>query len=47
MDPQEKRKLVKEIKEEMKPLIQQVADFQIEKANQVLKNSIRKIENEY
>ena len=46
MDPVQRRKLVKEIREEIKPLIAQIADFQIEKANQVIKVQIRKIENE-
>ena len=33
----DRRKLVKEIREEIKPLCSQIADFQIEKANQILK----------
>lgn len=46
LDKAEKRKLIKEIREEMKPLCSQIADFQIEKANQVIKVQIRKLENE-
>lgn len=46
LDPVARRKLVKEIRDEIKPLIAQIADFQIEKANQVIKVQIRKIENE-
>lgn len=37
LDSQERRKLIKEIREEVKPLCSQIADFQIEKANQVIK----------
>ena len=33
LDSTERRKLIKEIREEIKPLIAQIADFQIEKAN--------------
>ena len=46
LDSQERRKLIKEIREEIKPLCSQIADFQIEKANQVIKVQIRKLENE-
>lgn len=46
LDPADRRKLIKEIKDEVKPMISQIADFQIEKANAVIKTSIRKIENE-
>jgi hypothetical protein len=46
LDSGERRKLVKEIREEIKPLIAQIADFQIEKANSILKTQIRKIEND-
>ena len=46
LDKAEKRKLIKEIREEVKPLCSQIADFQIEKANQVIKVQIRKLENE-
>lgn len=46
MDPAERRKLIKEIKDEVKPMISQIADFQIEKALSVIKTQIRKIENE-
>ena len=42
----ERRKLIKELREEFKPLCSQIADFQIEKATQVLKLQIRKLENE-
>ena len=37
LDPVARRKLVKDIRDEIKPLIAQIADFQIEKANQVIK----------
>ena len=37
MDANEKRKMVQEIKTEMKPMISQLCDLQIEKANGVLK----------
>jgi len=37
LEGQERRKLIKEIREEIKPLCSQIADFQIEKANQVIK----------
>ena len=33
LDSHERRKLIKEIREEIKPLCSQIADFQIEKAN--------------
>ena len=33
MDKNERRKLVKEIRDEIKPLCAQIADLQIEKAN--------------
>ena len=46
LDKEERRKLVKEIREELKPLCSQIADFQIEKSNQVIKTQIRKLENE-
>lgn len=46
LDPAERRKLIKEIKDEVKPMISQIADFQIEKALAVIKTQIRKIENE-
>ena len=46
LDSHERRKLIKEIREEIKPLCSQIADFQIEKANQVIKVQIRKLENE-
>jgi len=46
LDPVARRKLVKEVRDEIKPLIAQIADFQIEKANQIIKVQIRKIENE-
>lgn len=44
MDSQAKRKLISEIKQELKPLITQVADFSIEKAVSVLKTQIRSLE---
>ena len=47
LDSTERRKLIKDIREEIKPLIAQIADFQIEKANQILKSQIRKIENDF
>jgi hypothetical protein len=37
LDPAERRKLIKEIKDEVKPMISQIADFQIEKALSVIK----------
>ena len=37
MSPQEKRKFVKEIKDEMKPLINQLCEFQIMKSNELTK----------
>ena len=37
LDSNERRKLVKEIRDEVKPLCAQIADLQIEKANQVIK----------
>ena len=37
LDANERRKLVKEIRDEVKPLCAQIADLQIEKANQVIK----------
>lgn len=46
LDSQQRRKLIKEIREEIKPLCSQIADFQIERANQVIKVQIRKLENE-
>jgi len=46
LDPADRRKLIKEIKEEIKPMCSQIADFQIEKAVSVIKTQIRKIENE-
>lgn len=46
LDSQEKRKLIKEIKEEIKPKISQIADFQINKANEIIKINIRKLEQE-
>ena len=46
LDPADRRKLIKEVKEEVKPLISQIADYQIEKANGVIKTQLRKIENE-
>ena len=46
LDKTERRKLIKEIREEIKPLCSQIADFQIERANQVIKVQMRKLENE-
>ena len=46
LDPTDRRKLIKEIKDEIKPMCSQIADFQIEKAVSVIKTQIRKIENE-
>lgn len=37
LDPVERRRLVKDIKDEVKPMISQIADFQIEKALAVIK----------
>lgn len=33
LDAQERRKLIKEIREEIKPLVSQISTLQIEKAN--------------
>ena len=46
MDAQDRRRLVKDIKDEVKPMIAQIADYQIEKANAIIKTQIRKIEND-
>ena len=46
MDRQEKRKLMSEIKEEMKVLITQISDYQVEQAVTIVKVQIRKLENE-
>ena len=46
LEGSDRRKLIKEIREELKPLCSQIADFQIEKATQVIKVQIRKIEND-
>ena len=46
LDPAERRKLIKEIRDEVRPLISQIADFQIEKAVQMIKVQIRKVETE-
>ena len=46
LDPVERRKLIKEIRDEVRPLISQIADFQIEKAVQMIKVQIRKVETE-
>ena len=46
LDPAERRKLIKEIRDETRPLISQIADFQIEKAVQMIKVQIRKVEME-
>lgn len=37
LEGSDRRKLIKEIREELKPLCSQIADFQIEKATQVIK----------
>lgn len=47
LDPAERRKLIKEVKEEVKPVITQIANFQIEESLKVIKNNIRKIETEH
>lgn len=46
LDGKEKRKLVKEIRDEIKPLISQIAELMIEKATSVIKVQIRKFEND-
>jgi len=46
MDRQEKRKLMTEIKEEMKALITQISDYQVEQAVAVVKTQLRKLEAE-
>ncbi len=47
LEGQERRRLVKEVREELKPLCSQIADFQIEKATSLIKVQIRKIELEF
>lgn len=44
LDRQEKRKLMAEIKEEMKELITQISDYQVEKAVSIVKSQLRKLE---
>ena len=46
MDRQEKRKLMAEIKEEMKVLITQISDYQVEQAVTIVKTQLRKLESE-
>lgn len=46
MDRQEKRKLMAEIKEEMKVLITQISDYQVEQAVTLVKTQLRKLESE-
>ena len=41
-----RRKLIADVRTEIKPLIAQIADAQIDKATQILKVQIRKLENE-
>jgi len=45
-DRQEKRKLMAEIKEEMKVLITQISDYQVEQAVTIVKTQLRKLESE-
>jgi hypothetical protein len=42
----DRRKLIKEVKDEIKPIISETCDFQITKANAILKQQLRKIEND-
>ena len=46
MDRQEKRKLVAEIKDELKTLITQISDYQVEQAVTIVKAQLRKLEVE-
>ena len=46
MDRQEKRKLMSEIKDEMKTLITQISEYQVEQATSIVKTQIRKLEAE-
>lgn len=46
MDRQEKRKLVTEIKDEMKVLVTQISDYQVEQAVTIVKTQLRKLEVE-
>jgi hypothetical protein len=44
LDPTEKRKLIKEIKAELKPLINALSEAQVEKATGILKTQLRKVD---
>lgn len=46
LDRQEKRKLMAEIKEEMKTLITQISDYQVEQAVTIVKTQLRKLEQD-
>ena len=46
MDRQEKRKLMNEIKDEMKVLITQISDYQVEQAVTIVKTQLRKLEQD-
>ena len=46
MDRQEKRKLMAEMKEEMKVLITQISDYQVEQAVTIVKTQLRKLESD-
>ena len=43
-DVQERRKMIREIKDEIKPMIGQVCDYQIEKSSSMLKTMIKKLD---
>ena len=46
LEGSDRRKLIKEIRDEIKPLCGEIADYQIEQATVVIKQQIRKIEND-
>lgn len=46
LDFAEKRKMIEDIKREMKPLVSSLCEFQIQKSNSVMKTTMRKFEND-
>ena len=46
MDRQEKRKLITEIKEELKDFITSISDYQVEQAVTIVKTQLRKLESD-
>ena len=44
LEAKDRRSLIKEIREELKPLCAQISTLQIDKANNVIKTQIRKLE---